>query len=154
MQTFKFGLNAKRIENKTTKNVIANNSEETLKLLIQEYHSRLASSDISRDDRLPMEYEDLKSENKILLEQLHKFHDTDSHLLTISINENNEVELDNKNGVNSISEMEIVKKCVEALKIKCKESYIWKTEAKELRENNVKFNSSMPRSWQYFAPTG
>lgn len=138
LQTFQFGLSAKRVENIARRNVITNNSEETLKLLIQEYQSRLASAENERDnDRSRSEYEDLKAENKMLLEQLQqKVYNDNVPLLTFALNDREEVDTTLVNIPKPLSETEIVKECIQAVKVKCKESFMWKKEAERLRELN------------------
>lgn len=147
LQTFKFALNARSIENSAHRNVIANNSEETLKLLIQEYQQRLASVEgVKEAERSQSEWEELRAENRMLLEQVQKTEEIGRPLLKFVLSDKEEVdcviENETKGEGKEIFEMEIVKKCIEALRIKCKESYMWQKEVQKLQELNRKFAES------------
>jgi len=140
VQTFKFGLNAKRIKNNVKKNVMNENTEETLKLLIQEYQERLGCM---KTECSQSEYEELKEENRILREQFKKTEGLP--LFKFTLNDKEEVDFSFENGMKGkqFNEMEIVKKCIEALKVKCKESYMWQKEVQRLKELNKKLNTSI-----------
>ena len=77
IQTFKFGIAAKKIENRVIINAVKANSEETLKMLIGEYQARLASMDgqgyspgTTSQSKLKKQIAELKSENEMLWQHL------------------------------------------------------------------------------------
>ncbi len=133
--------------------MIANNSEETLKLLIQEYHSRLAliESGYRKSSCVtPEANDDLRSENRLLLEQLQRLSertvaDPTVPLLQFALADKDEVGVTYyQNGVTEsatfpqegqkLQDLELAQRCVEAVKLKCKQTFLAQRETSQLRK--------------------
>jgi len=148
LNTLKFGVNARKIENKTSKNIITNNSEETLKLLIQEYHSRLLQIGENNmgqnyNNENMQEIEDLKKENKILLEKLNEkeykeLKETKKIYFSFNLNEKNNLISSIPEEFNAQFHNDIITNLLEILKIKTEQLKI----VNQTLENSGLLNAS------------
>lgn len=78
LQTLKFGVSASQIENRVVKNAVKNTMEETLRILVNEYQSRLATletqgsptSNLKQLNSLQARIAELEAENANLRDKL------------------------------------------------------------------------------------
>jgi hypothetical protein len=76
MSTLRFGMNAKKIENKVQANIITNNDDEALKILIADYEKKLRDFESNRQEdqhnnhNLHRQIEDLQYQKSKLIERL------------------------------------------------------------------------------------
>lgn len=141
LATLKFGLNVSKIENKANKNIEKTNSEETLRLLIQEYQNRLVSLENNGNYTLNANSE-IKAENDMLWQQfvngempksgrkIGGFQNVDTKdkiLLQFYVDQNDMNEEEIKMNPNLSKINKNTRQFIDALKLSCKLASYWKS---------------------------
>lgn len=145
LQTLKFGRSVSKIENRIERNVHKTTSEETLKLLIQEYQSRLEL--LERAHQSPST--ELKAENDMLWQQF-VLEEQDKSMVTVPRDVSRGrtlVQFYVDDSVYCANEPEsrsgVVRTFVEALKVACKHTFHWKSKALSLEKQVRKMQTEI-----------
>jgi len=144
LQTLKFGLSVSKIETRAERNISKASPEEALKFLIQEYQSRLAS--LKKQTQSSSGDEELRAENKMLWEQLTSSKESKT-LLQFYIENPLEMSIGCLNEPKSNSN--VIRTCIEALKVSCKHSSYWKAEAQAYEKAILQLNQEMIKRNNY-----
>ena len=130
LQTLKFGLNVGKVECKTTYNITKNTTEETLRLLINEYQSRVNL--LKKNDSEPLT--EIIDENKMLWQQFAGItteeQKRNNTLLLQFYADNSNVRCENEGYYDG----RLAKTFIDALKFSCKNTLYWKSYAHNFEE--------------------